>query len=86
MTNVTASGAGTVSIGTAGDFSAGNIATQGAFTLDGAAASTGSVTLTGVTAGGNLTISMGTGTEASRLRRVTLQEALLWMPLTLAAR
>ena len=53
MTNVTASGAGTVSIGTAGDFSAGNIATQGAFTPDGAAASTGSVTLTGVTAGGN---------------------------------
>ena len=37
---------------------AANIATQGAFTLDGAAASTGSVTLTGVTAGGNLTISM----------------------------
>ena len=85
VTNVTASGAGTVSIGTAGDFSVENI-TQGAFTLDGAAASTGSVTLTGVTAGGNLTISMGTGREASRLRRVSMQEALLWMPPTLAAR
>jgi len=62
VTNVTSSGAATVSIGTAGDFSANQIATQGAFTLDGAAASTGAITLNGITAGGNLTISMGTGT------------------------
>ena len=61
-----------MSIGTAGDFSAGNIATQGAFTLDGAAASTGSVTLTGVTAGGNLTISMGAGLRFV-ITRVTLR-------------
>ena len=43
VTNVTASGAGTVSVGPAGDFSAGVIATQGAFTVDGAAATTGSM-------------------------------------------
>ena len=35
-----------------------------AFTVDAAASQSGAVTITGVTAGGNLTISMGAGTGA----------------------
>ena len=42
-------------MGSAGDFSANTIAAAGAFTLDGAVATTGSVVLSDVTAGGNLT-------------------------------
>ena len=53
-----------VSIGANGDFSAGHVAGVGAITLDGAAATTGQVTLTGITAGGNVTVSMGAGTGA----------------------
>ena len=37
-------------------------ATIGSFTVDAAAAASGAVTLTTVTAGGNATISMGAGT------------------------
>jgi hypothetical protein len=62
LTGVTASGAAIVSVGPGGEVSAVSVATQGAFTMDAAAATTGIVTLAGISAGGNLTMSMGTGT------------------------
>ncbi len=64
IANVTASGAVVVSTGSAGDLSATQIHTTGAVTIDGAAASTGAVTLNTVSASGAVTISMGSGSGA----------------------
>ena len=47
------------------------VATIGSFTVDAAAAASGAVTLTTVTAGGNATISMGAGTGALAVTNIT---------------
>jgi len=59
---ISASGNVTISMGTAGDFSGTTIVASNNFTLDGSKAATGQVAITTVTAGGNSTISMGSGT------------------------
>ena len=69
--SMTASGSIVVSVGSNGDFSAGTLASIGALTVDAAAATSGSITLTSVTAGGNATISMGAGTGSLTLTSVT---------------
>jgi hypothetical protein len=61
--SISSSGNSTVSVGSSGDFSAGSVIAND-FTLDGAAAATGSVTIGSFTARGNSTISMGSGTGA----------------------
>ncbi len=58
---LTASGAVVVSMGTTGTSVHFHIAGVGAVTLDGGAATTGQVTITGVTAGGNVTAFHGAG-------------------------
>ena len=59
---VTASGAVAISVGPKGQFSANDIATQGKFDIDAGASTSGNIILNSVTAGGNLSIAMGTGT------------------------
>ncbi|OUV02328.1 MAG: hypothetical protein CBC42_05930 [Betaproteobacteria bacterium TMED82] len=61
---MSASGAMTISIGAAGDFSATNLHTVGNFTLDGTVAATGSVTMADLSAAGALALSMGSGSGA----------------------
>ena len=51
----------TVSMGSEGHFGAGTIGTFGSLTVDGANSTTGQLTLQAVTAVGNVTVSMGTG-------------------------
>jgi len=58
----TAVGNTTISMGAEGYFSASTIGTAGSFTLDGAAATTGQTTIQGISAGGGVTVAMGTGT------------------------
>ena len=67
---ISASGAVTLSLGGGGDLSAGTIETQGAITVDANAASSGSITLTDVSAIGAINIDMGTGSGS-----VTLTDA-----------
>jgi len=62
VTFATASGAVTVSVGSNGDFSAKDIVAGGNVTFDAAASTTGQIVLTGISADGNVTVSMGTGT------------------------
>ena len=74
--SMTASGA-TVSLGTAGDFSANNILTSdGGFTLDGANAASAQLTIVSVSSSAAATISMGSGSGAVQISGIAAQGAV----------
>ena len=60
--SISASGSNTISIGPKGDLSANDVATRGNFTIDADSATSGAIALNTVSAGGNMSIAMGTGT------------------------
>ena len=69
-----------MSVGTSGDYSAKDTVAAGNVTFDAAAATTGAITLTGLSAGNNVTISMGTGTGG-----ITLASAMVLGGVTIDA-
>ena len=70
----------TVSMGSEEHFSASTIGTFGSLTVDGANSTTGQLTLQAVTAVGNVTVSMGTGSGGIVMADTTTVEISLLMP------
>ena len=68
-----ASGAGTISMG-GGDFSGSSISMAGNFTLDSSISTTGSITIGTVSAGGNVSVTLGGGSGSFALTDANAME------------